>query len=172
MRIYTLGYQGLTVAAYIKTLRASQVGVVLDVRENAWSYRPEFVKSTLGQSLAAAGIEYIHVRSAGNPAENRRTASSPEECLSRYRDYLNEHPECTGELYSYVRLAHERGRPACLTCYERAQHQCHRSILIEALKELEPAIEPIHLPLPIRAVVRHHSVLKTAFLDPHFLPAS
>ncbi len=172
MRIYTLGYQGLSAVSYIKILRASYVGVVLDVRENAWSYRPEFVKSPLEQALRKASIDYLHIRSAGNPSENRRTASSADECLSRYREYLYGNPQCIGELYSYIRMAYERGRPACLTCYERAQHQCHRSILIEFLKELEPAIEPVHLPLEIRPLTKPQSLLKTSFVGPRFLPTT
>jgi uncharacterized protein (DUF488 family) len=171
MQIYTLGYQGLSINEYVSSARAAKVGVVLDVRENAWSYRPDYVKSTLAGALAVAGINYIHVSAAGNPAEIRRTAATAEECLSRYRVYLNEHPERVGELYSYVRLAYESGRPACLTCYEHAPHECHRSVLVEALIELDPRIEPIHLPIAPQPVIRQRpSVLKTAFVAPQFLP--
>jgi uncharacterized protein (DUF488 family) len=146
MRIYTLGYEGLNLHDYIEVLRAANVGVVLDVRENPWSQRPDFIRGNMQPSLVSAGIDYIHVRSAGNPAHIRKTSQSVEECLRRYREHLETNDSCVGELYSYIRLASERGRPACLTCYERSPENCHRSILAGALVRLATSVEPLHLP--------------------------
>jgi uncharacterized protein (DUF488 family) len=174
MRVYTLGYEGLSLDAYTSILCAFNVGVVLDVRERAWSQRPDYIKSKMDHGLASVGINYIHVQSAGNPSSIRKTVTTPEECLMLFRKHLRLNPDCVGELYSYVRLAAESGRPACLTCYERASENCHRSVLIEALLELDPTLDPIHLPPAYPITLRRgmsefasvRSLHKSAFLKP------
>ena len=37
MRVYTLGYQQISLDEYMETLVEARVGIVLDVRETAWS---------------------------------------------------------------------------------------------------------------------------------------
>lgn len=153
MRLFTLGYQGLPLEAYAQILQEAGAGVVLDVRERAWSYRPQYVKSPFRDGLASYGLDYAHVKAAGNPSAIRKTARSAEECMLRYSEYLAEHPEVVEELYSHVRAAAERGYPACLTCYEHAPVDCHRSVLILSLLESYPTIEPMHLPLAVQKTV-------------------
>src|SRR5260370_1236139 len=98
MKIFTLGYQGLNLQQYITLLEAADVAVVVDVRETAWSYKPGFSKSPLREGLNRAGIDYIHLKSAGNPSKNRKTARTTKECLSRYRRHLLSNPACLDEL--------------------------------------------------------------------------
>lgn len=145
MRVYTLGYEGIGLATYANVLRAAGAGVVLDVRERAWSQRPEFVKSAMREGLAAVGIDYVHVPSAGNPSSIRRNVTSAAECLELYQRHIAAHPQCVGELYSYIRRAAEAGRPACLTCYERDPDHCHRSVLVAALLREDATLQPVHL---------------------------
>lgn len=145
IRLFTLGYQGISLGNYVETLRAAGVGVVLDVREKAWSYKRGFSKSQLERALADADIDYVHVKSAGNPKANRATATSTEECLARYRVHLAENPGCLDELLDHARSASNAGRPACLTCFEQEPEDCHRSILAEELVRLAPRIATTHL---------------------------
>lgn len=145
MKVFTLGYQGLSLENYVETLLASNVGIVLDVREVAWSYNRRYIKSVLQKTLIEAGIKYTHLRICGNPSSNRKTATSIEECLSRYRDYLNENAECLETLLKYVELASGRNQPACLTCYEHKAEDCHRKILTDALIEIVPELQITHL---------------------------
>jgi uncharacterized protein (DUF488 family) len=180
MKVFTLGYQGLDLGAYIRELVKVGVGTVLDVRETAWSNRPDFVKSSLQQGLDAAHINYVHVRRAGNPSRIRKAAKSSEECLSEYRRYLGGNLAAADELYSFVRMASERGRPACLLCYERNPRECHRSVLVERLLELDGSTRPIHLPfksstelLPFESPLpRHESLLKSAYIRHGLLPSA
>lgn len=145
MKVYTLGYQGLSLENYVETLLASNVGIVLDVREVAWSYNRRYIKSVLQKTLLDAGIKYTHLRVCGNPSSNRKTATSVEECLSRYRDYLGENLDCLETLLEYVKHANKRKQPACLTCYENKPEECHRKILTDALIEIVPELEITHL---------------------------
>ena len=178
MKIFTLGYQGLNLETYVATLVAANVGCVLDVREKPWSQRPDFIKSNLRFALEAAGVGYVHVQSAGNPSAIRKAATSVEACLRDYRKHLRANCDGVEELYSFSRLGSERGRPVCLTCYERDPAQCHRSVLLDFLRELEPALVVTHLPLPPPAEQRRANPVfdtisglgKTSFLHPRRLP--
>jgi uncharacterized protein (DUF488 family) len=144
LNIYTLGYQGVDVPSYVEKLKAAGVGIVADVRETPWSHKRGFCKNILSSELSRAGIDYVHVKSAGNPKANRRTASNLAECLRRYRDYLKENPTGIADLIDVVRTAASRNRTVCLTCFERDVNDCHRSILVDAMRK-QIRLRPIHL---------------------------
>ena len=174
MKLYTLGYQSLSGPIYLQSLVNAGVGIVIDVRENAWSQRPDFIKSHLRRVLATVDIDYHHLRAAGNPSTNRKNARSARECLRRYRQHLKAHADCLVELLALVREADSRGRPACLTCYERDSANCHRSILIEELRGVEPALNPYHLQPTLHIAPKTfkpvRSLMSDAFLSPSLLP--
>jgi uncharacterized protein (DUF488 family) len=144
LNLYTLGYQGVDVDMYVKKLKAVGVGIVADVRETPWSHKRGFCKNILSSELSKAGIDYVHVKSAGNPKENRRTAPDLAECLKRYRDYLEENPTGVVDLVEVVRTAASRNRTVCLTCFEKDVNDCHRSILVDAMRK-QIKIRPVHL---------------------------
>lgn len=70
-RIYSVGYEGLTVAALVDRLSSAQVTTLVDVRLTPSSRRPGFSKKSLSAALEAADIAYVHERLLGNPPENR-----------------------------------------------------------------------------------------------------
>jgi uncharacterized protein (DUF488 family) len=144
LNLYTLGYQGVDVDVYVQKLKAAGVGIVADVRETPWSHKRGFCKNILSTELSKAGIEYVHVRSAGNPKANRRTAPDLAECLRRYRVYLAGNPAGVADLIEVVRTAASRKRTVCLTCFEKDVQDCHRSILVDAMKK-RIRIRPVHL---------------------------
>ena len=144
LNIYTLGYQGVDVDVYVQKLKAAGVGIVADVRETPWSHKRGFCKNILSTELLKAGIEYVHVKSAGNPKANRRSAPDLTECLRRYKIYLDENPTGVADLIKVVRLAASRKRTVCLTCFEKDVNDCHRSILVDAMRK-QIRIRPVHL---------------------------
>lgn len=60
MAIYTAGYEGLSIDAFIARLKQAQIDKVLDVREYPLSRKPGFSKKAFAQCLADAGIAYEH----------------------------------------------------------------------------------------------------------------
>jgi uncharacterized protein (DUF488 family) len=135
-----IGYQGRIVDEVVAALRRCAIGVVLDVREVPFSRRPDFSKSRLAQHLGDAGMRYLHLREAGNPREIRRTSSSSEECLARYRDHLAREPQVLKQILEAA--AAER---VALLCFEADARECHRSILLEQLASLCSDIEVVAL---------------------------
>src|SRR5438309_10731697 len=73
-RIFTIGYEGATVPEFIAALKNAGVERVIDVRALPLSRRPGFSKTPLKGALEEAGIEYIHLKALGTPAEGRAAA--------------------------------------------------------------------------------------------------
>ncbi len=76
MRIFTIGYEAATMAEFLAALKGAEVERVIDVRALPLSRRPGFSKSPLRAALAEAGIEYVHLKALGTPAEGRSAARS------------------------------------------------------------------------------------------------
>lgn len=56
--LFTLGYEGLTIEAFIARLQSEQVKTVVDVRELPLSRKKGFFKSAFCAALSAHGIAY------------------------------------------------------------------------------------------------------------------
>jgi uncharacterized protein (DUF488 family) len=142
--IATIGYEGATVASFLDALREAKVELVVDVRAVASSRRPGFSKTRLAASLADAGIEYLHLRGLGTPAEGRAAARAGrhDELRAVYMEHLAT-PAAQEELETLAGLV-RAGRRACLLCLEAHPTHCHRSMVAAALASLVP-VQVTHL---------------------------
>ena len=132
LRIFTIGYEGTTVAEFIAALKRAGVERVIDVRALPLSRRPGFSKTALGAALGEAGIEYVHLKALGTPAEGRAAARAGRQAdLERIYAGQLELPEAIGQSAQMLELARER--PSALLCMEREPARCHRTLLIEAV---------------------------------------
>jgi len=141
MRIFTIGYEGATVAEFLSALQNAGVERVIDVRALPNSRRPGFSKTPLRNALSEAGIDYVHLRALGTPAEGRSAARAGRiEDLERIYAGQLELPEAMAEGAQMVELAKEK--PSALLCYEREPGGCHRSLLLRAVA---PEMDVVHL---------------------------
>ena len=60
--ISTIGYEGGTVDAFLRTLREAVVELVLDIRAAPVSRKSGFSMNQLAANLAEAGFGYRHLR--------------------------------------------------------------------------------------------------------------
>lgn len=74
MPIFTIGYEGATVAEFIAALTGAGVERLIDVRALPLSRRPGFSKTALKAALHEAGIECVYLRALGTPADGRDAA--------------------------------------------------------------------------------------------------
>ena len=128
--LVSIGYEGRTPDELVAALKARKVDRLVDVRELPASRKKGFGKSALRERLEGAGIEYVHVREAGNPHRK----SAPAKALALYRAHLDANPEVVDTLLGLV-----SGRRAALLCFEREHERCHRSILLEAITKVTRA---------------------------------
>jgi len=126
----TIGYEGVSLDAFIATLKAAKVTLLLDVRELPISRRRGFSKTALSEALSRAGIAYQHERALGAPREVRHRLREDGD-LARYfvdfREYLASQRQLLDELAGSL-----SGR-VTLLCYERNAQECHRSVVVNAL---------------------------------------
>jgi uncharacterized protein (DUF488 family) len=134
--LYTIGYEGATVAGFLDALRAAKVELLVDVRALASSRRPGFAKTALGANLATIGVDYLHLRGLGTPADGRAAARAGRH--DEMKRIFLEHMEEDVAQEELERLAGlvRGGRRICLLCFEADPAHCHRSIVVEALRPL------------------------------------
>jgi uncharacterized protein (DUF488 family) len=132
MRIFTIGYEGATVDEFLTALRDAGVERVIDVRAVPNSRRPGFSKTPLRNALSEAGIDYVHLRALGTPADGRAAArAGRHDDLKRIYAGQLELPEAIVQGAEMLALAGEK--PSALLCYERDPAECHRTLLLAAV---------------------------------------
>jgi uncharacterized protein (DUF488 family) len=132
MRIFTIGYEGTTVGEFLNTLKEAGVRRVIDVRALPLSRRPGFSKSALRAALDEAGIEYVHLKALGTPANGRAAARAGKQAeLEKIYAGQLELPEAIAQSAQMLDLAGEM--PSALLCMERDPAQCHRTLLLDAV---------------------------------------
>lgn len=135
--LFTIGYEGKTLAEFLDELEGAGVRQLIDVRAVAASRRPGFSKTALAGALAERGISYLHLRPLGTPAAGREAARAGRiaEMRSIYAGQLDT-PEAALALEQALAAAAEQ--PSALLCYEREAPDCHRSMLAERMIERTP----------------------------------
>ncbi|NUQ93163.1 MAG: DUF488 domain-containing protein [Gemmatimonadaceae bacterium] len=139
MEIATIGYEGASVPRFLDALREARIELLVDVRAVASSRRPGFAKTALAANLASVGIEYLHLRALGTPADGRAAARAGRtaEMHEIFREQLATN-EAQAQLAHVADLVRE-GRRVCLLCFEAEAARCHRAIVADALATSLPA---------------------------------
>lgn len=131
-RIFTIGYEGATQDELIAALRSGGVERVIDVRAVPLSRKPGFSKSVLAAGLAEAGIDYVHLKALGTPAEGREAARKGRwDVLARVYAAQLETAEAGADAARLIALAGDK--PSALLCFERDPAHCHRTPLRAAV---------------------------------------
>lgn len=148
--LFTIGYQGLDVAAFITSLREARIRLIVDVRELPLSRKKGFSKTALREQLVAAGIGYFHLPALGCPKWIRNQYRSNGDWARYTRDFL---AYLETQNASVRELAQQsRTTTACLMCFEADHSMCHRTYVGRAAKRFG-------------APMLKHLTAKTEFLD-------
>ena len=141
--VFSIGYEGLTIDAFLNKLIANNITLVVDVRNNPQSMKYGFSKKSFKQYIESAGMKYIHIPELGIPSSMRKglgTSVSHESLFQKYEtELLPDHEEAQKQL---LRLMAEYSRIA-LVCFEAYHHFCHRNTLIEHLQKKNPLPSPV-----------------------------
>jgi len=137
--LMTIGYEGATQAEVIAKLKAARVELLVDVRAVAASRRAGFSKTILAASLAAEGIDYIHLRGLGTPKAGREAARKGRVAeMHRIFDAHLETPEAQLDMAKAEALV--TARRAALLCFEADAAGCHRRVIAERLAQSVGAV--------------------------------
>ena len=144
--VFTIGYEGAAVPAFLATLGEAGVSTLIDVRALAWSRRRDFSRSALAACLTEAGIAYHHLPALGNPKPGRDAARAGDHAgfLRVFSAQLDGEAGRAGLAQATAIAARE---PTCLLCLERDPGRCHRTIVAReiataAALEVHPLVVP------------------------------
>lgn len=132
--LFTLGYEGLTIEAFIARLQDAQVKTVVDVRELPLSRKKGFSKTAFSAALSAQGIAYLHVPALGCPKPIRKQYKADGNWQTYTRDFLKYIQTQKSSLRQVVKTA--QATPACLVCFEADFSTCHRTYVARAARQL------------------------------------
>ncbi|HVJ70531.1 MAG TPA: DUF488 domain-containing protein [Sphingomicrobium sp.] len=132
MRIFTIGYEATTMAEFLSALQQAGIERVIDVRAVPNSRRPGFSKNPLKNALAEVGIDYVHLKALGTPADGRAAARAGRHAdLERIYAGQLDLPEAIVQSEQMRKLADDK--PSALLCFERDPAACHRTLLLDAV---------------------------------------
>jgi uncharacterized protein (DUF488 family) len=114
--LFTLGYEGLTIEAFITRLQTALVKTVVDVRELPLSRKKGFLKSAFCTALSAHGIAYLHMPALGCPKPIRNQYRTDGNWQTYTREFLKYIQTQEASLRELVKIA--QATPACLVCFE------------------------------------------------------
>jgi uncharacterized protein (DUF488 family) len=133
--IATIGYEGSTIDEFVAALQHASIDVLIDVRELPLSRKKGFSKNRLAKTLAASGIEYVHLRGLGDPKTGRQAARAGNYGL--FQTIFGRHMKTEAAVRD-ANFAAElvSARRVCLMCFECNHTQCHRSIVADRLAQI------------------------------------
>lgn len=130
--IVSVGYEGRDLEGFVDLLVRHQVVTVADVRLNAISRRVGFSKTRLSAALQARGITYMHLKSLGNPKDNRdRFRRGPlDEGVAIFNKVLS-HVDAERAIEALVAKIDEG--VVAVMCFEADHVRCHRDVVTSVL---------------------------------------
>jgi uncharacterized protein (DUF488 family) len=132
--ILTVGHSNHEERDLIELLRGAGVERLVDVRANPRSRYPQFNRSALAASLAAAGIGYTHLGDElggrREPAPDSQNDAWEEGPFRGYADHMASEEFAAG-IERLQQLA-RRDRTAVI-CAEADWNRCHRRLIADAL---------------------------------------
>ncbi len=141
--VFTLGYEGLTIDAFLNKLIASNIMAVVDIRSNPQSMKYGFSKKSFSDYIEKAGIKYFHIPELGVPSTMRKGLginTSHEQLFQKYEtDLLPKQKDAQIKLLDLID-AYTR---VVLVCFEADPFSCHRRTLVEYLQKEKVLLKPV-----------------------------
>ena len=132
-RLFTIGYQGKSIDAYLNTLIKNNISLLCDVRKNPLSMKYGFSKNQLKKYCASLAIDYVHIPELGIESNKRQNLNSREDYLSLFASYKTTLPDRQQGLNRVLQLLQKHKRIA-LTCFEKQHQECHRHCVSDYLQ--------------------------------------
>ena len=126
--LFTIGYEGRSIEAFINTLIQNDVRLLCDVRKNPISRKFGFSKGKLEHITKTICIKYVHIPDLGVESSRRSALETAEDYQYLFSDYAMTLPNLTPFLKQIYALLQSNVRIA-LMCYEREPKMCHRHVI-------------------------------------------
>lgn len=132
--IFTLGYEGRDIDAFLDLLIGNDIDILVDVRKNPFSMNPSYIKKKLIDYLQKLGIDYKHLPEVGIDGALRKNLERPEDYQKLFKTYSEalKEKKCFIDYLLSLGLSNR----IALMCFERDNQFCHRGVLAEKVKEV------------------------------------
>jgi uncharacterized protein (DUF488 family) len=132
--IFTFGYEGLDIEAFIARLQVARVKTIVDVRELPLSRKKGFSKNSFSSALSLHGIAYVHMPALGCPKPIRNQYKADANWCTYKKDFINYIKTQDAPLRELVKIS--QATSACLVCFEADFSMCHRTFVARAARQL------------------------------------
>ena len=132
--VYSIGHGTASAEAFTRTLADAGVRTLADIRSAPGSQRnPQFGQHALRDTLAAAGIEYVHLPGLGGRRAPRPDSPHGGLRVAAFRGYAD-HMASDEFQAAYGRLGElARAAPTAFMCAETLWWKCHRRLLADRM---------------------------------------
>ena len=143
LAVFTAGYEGESVDAFLNKLVVAGIRQLIDVRKNPIARRYGFHRSTLTRLSGNLGIDYVHVPDLGIASSLRQNLDTMADRESLFDDYerttLAENSETLDRVADLM-----LSQPSVLVCMEAEAVCCHRSRVAERIAK-RTSLEVVNL---------------------------
>ncbi len=133
--LFTLGYEGISIDAFLNKLIENNIHALVDVRNNPFSMKYGFSNPGFQGYVEKSGIKYFHIPQLGIPSELRKglgTTKSHTDLFGYYQNNIL--PNNLAYIEKIEQIVQEYSRVA-LTCFESDHQFCHRHKITNYLEE-------------------------------------
>lgn len=134
LAVYTSGYEGKSVDAFLNDLLQQGIRGILDVRCHAYSHKYGLSGPALNSICNKLGIQYDHLPALGVASKLRKDLSGPDAFKKLFDDYETHLSEKSEALAVAAKIVKQR--PTSLMCFEAKSECCHRGRLAPNLASL------------------------------------
>ena len=135
--LYTIGYEGISLEAYLNKLIKNDIKLLVDVRHNPLSQKFGFSKSQLIRNCESLNIEYMHFAEVGIQSEYRKELREQSDYDNLFKSYRKKTLMKTIKTQEKILFLLKEKKRIALTCFEANICQCHRKHLAEAITQLK-----------------------------------
>jgi uncharacterized protein (DUF488 family) len=128
--LFTIGYEGLSIEAFINALINNGIQLLCDVRKNPLSRKFGFSKGKLEHITKTVNIKYANIPELGIDIDKRSSLCSAADYQNLFRGYTDTLPmlkKYLDWLYSQLSSSYR----IALMCYEKNAIMCHRHIIAD-----------------------------------------
>lgn len=133
--LFTIGYEGKSIEAFINILIQNGIKLLCDVRKNPLSRKFGFSKSKLEHITSTVGIKYVSIPDLGIETDKRSSLENSEDYANLFKEYEKTLPNLEPYLERVYLLLRSNVRIA-LMCYEKDSDMCHRHVVRDYIKNV------------------------------------
>lgn len=135
-KLFTIGYEGISLEKYLNKLIVNGVEILCDVRKNSFSMKYGFSKNQLLNACNSVGIKFIHLPELGIASEKRKKLNSLTDYKILFEEYERSVLKDNEKSLTKIQELFENNKRIALTCFEKEVCMCHRGRIADALLRL------------------------------------